>query len=98
MDILGWSLSKVKQYSALKAICPEAWGKVTQTQKCIELQQGEGVTEKVTNVTFSKGILRPIINLTPDQQLELVENLATGKINKNRFKVNAEKSNHLILF
>ena len=58
---LTWSLSKVKQYSALKAIGDEAWNliKVTTFASSVTVDGDSDVTEKVTVVTFSEGLLRP---------------------------------------
>ena len=58
---LTWSLSKVKQYSALKAIRDEAWNliKVTTFASSVTVDGDSDVTEKVTTVTFSEGLLRP---------------------------------------
>lgn len=38
----------------------------------------EAVTEIVTAVTFTENLLRSIVNLNADQQLELVQDLAAG--------------------
>ena len=38
----------------------------------------DAVTEIVTAVTFTENLLRSIVNLTADQQLELVQDLAAG--------------------
>ena len=44
------------------------------------------VTKEVTNVTFTEGLLRSILSLTPSQQTELVKDLVSGSITKGRFK------------
>ena len=80
---LGWSEAKTKQYSALQKVTPSAWQ--------IVVTNLSSVTEEVTNVTFTEGILRHILKLADSQQLELVTDLANGTINKNKFKVLAEK-------
>jgi hypothetical protein len=82
---LGWSVAKVKQYSALKKVTELAWEVIVTSAK--------DVTEEVTTVTFSENLLRPIISLTPEQQLELVTELSNDTINKNKFKKLAEKYN-----
>ena len=52
---------------------------------------GEDVaTTNVATATFTEGLLRNILYLTADQQLDLVQDLATGRINKNKFKAQAE--------
>jgi len=38
----------------------------------------DAVTKIVTNVTFSEGLLRNILDLNEDQQVELVRELATN--------------------
>jgi site-specific DNA-methyltransferase (adenine-specific) len=86
-DVLGWSVSKVKNYSALAAIDDEAWIViVTVFDEFAKPRASDAVTEKVTDVTFSENLLRPIINLTQEQQLQLVQDLSAGTISKNRFK------------
>jgi DNA modification methylase len=50
----------------------------------------DAVTEIVTAVTFTENLLRSIVNLNADQQLELVQDLAAGRINKNKFRAQAE--------
>jgi hypothetical protein len=70
--------------AVLNAICPEAWQKVTGFVSINEVTASDDVTEKVTPVTFSEYLLRPILNLTPEQQLELVSDLADGTIDKGR--------------
>jgi DNA modification methylase/ParB-like chromosome segregation protein Spo0J len=94
-EMLGWGLSKVKNYSALSGICSQAWDIiVTSILKSCDLQEEEDVTKKVTTVTFSEGLLRSILDLTPDQQTALVTELVTNKdFSKNKFKAQAE--NHL---
>ena len=91
-DVLGWSVSKVKNYSALDDIAKDAWSLIVTTFEIGGKSQSEsGVTLKVTDVTFSEGLLRPIINLADCQQLELVRDFANGIINKNKFTKLAEQ-------
>ena len=98
-DALTWSLSKVKQYSALKSIGNEAWSlvKVTTFASSVTVDVDSDVTEKVTTVTFTEGLLRNILDLYPDQQLELCKLLVKGKnskgnaFTKKEFKNEAEK-------
>jgi site-specific DNA-methyltransferase (adenine-specific)/modification methylase len=89
-DELNWSLSKIKQYARLENIAHTAWNKVTESFTGVTLDTEGDVTKKVTNVTFTEGLLREIIDLTPEQQTELVFDLASEKINKGRFKQLAE--------
>jgi len=70
--IMGWSLSKVKQYSALNGICQDAWKVVvTATEKAVTAESEDAVTKTVTDVTFTENLLRAILPLKPEQQLEL---------------------------
>jgi hypothetical protein len=87
----NWSRESVRNYSALQNICPEAWNIiVTEFQKMVPTDENQPVTKNVTAVTFSERLLRDIVCLTPAQQIELVTDLANGKINKGRFKQLAE--------
>ncbi len=81
-DILGWSVTKVKNYSALSKVTELAWSAI--------VTEINSVTEEVTNVTFTEGILRPIIPLSESQQLDLVEGLISQKYSKQAFKKRAE--------
>jgi len=66
---LGWSESKTKQHSALQKVTTSAWE--------IVVTNLSSVTEEVTNVTFTEGILRQILKLNEQQQLELATDLAS---------------------
>jgi hypothetical protein len=91
-EVLGWSVSKIKNYSALEDISKKAWTAIVTTfEVCEKAQVESGVTSKVTDVTFTEGLLRPIINLSDSQQFELVKDLAAGMITKNRFTKLAEQ-------
>lgn len=90
-DELGWSRGAVSNYAALGAICTAAWTIIATTSRAGGLPREEdGVASNATGVAFTEGLLRPIVSLTPDQQLELVTALAEGKIQKGRFKALAE--------
>ncbi len=90
-DILGWSVPKVKQYSALNIIDEKAWAVIVTTfDNAEKLHSQSGVTEKVTDVTFTEGLLRNILDLTDWQQLELITDLAAGTITKNKFIKSAQ--------
>ena len=67
-DDLGWSRSMVAQYSRLGKIYDEAWLIVTDKVKADVLQSSSAVTEVVTGVTFTEGLLRDIVALTDEQQ------------------------------
>jgi ParB-like chromosome segregation protein Spo0J len=57
-EVLGWNISKIKQYSALKSIDEKVWKEIVTTfQGNNKLHSEECVTEKVTVVTFSERIL-----------------------------------------
>jgi site-specific DNA-methyltransferase (adenine-specific) len=91
-DELGWSLSKVKQYSALYAISKPAWTVIVTTfENSNPLIDEERVTKEVTTVTFTERLLRDVLNIAPEQQLELIQGLADGTIaTKGKFKSQAE--------
>src|SRR5260221_23874 len=90
-DILGWGSDKVKTYCALKQIDPKAWTVIVPTFEHTGTPNEETVgTQKVPTGTFTEGLLRSILDLTPDQQLELVLALARGDIQKGQFKKRAE--------
>lgn len=90
---MGWSVSKTKQYSALKAIDETAWNavRVTTNQDAVTEDGDGGVTAKVTGVTFTENLLRDILCLRRKQQRELCRGLAAPKdaITKAKFKANA---------
>jgi predicted transcriptional regulator len=87
---LGWSRSAVADYAALRKIAPEAWS-VVATFQAGALSRGEDdATSVVAAATFTENLLRAIVPLTAEQQLELVQDLAAGRINKNKFKAQAE--------
>ena len=87
---LGWSRSTVADYGALRKITPDAWRIVATFQAAAVSQSEDAATTNVAIATFTEGLLRNIIFLTADQQLDLVQDLAAGRINKNKFKVQAE--------
>lgn len=91
-NMLGWSEAKTKQYSALAGICTDAWDViVTSFEKCSNQDATDSVTKEVTPVTFSEFLLRSILDLTSEQQTELVTRLATEKdFTKGKFKTLAE--------
>ena len=80
--ILSWSLSKVKQYGALQKVTQNVWGVI--------VTEVLNVTDEVTNVTFSEGLLRPIVKLTEWQQMDLVQGLIDKEYTKGTFKKQAE--------
>ena len=67
-------------------------GKVATTfEELGKLRAETVVAEKATSVAFNENMLRPIINLSGSQQLELVKDFANGVINKNKFTKLAEQ-------
>mgnify|MGYP003444591233 FL=1 len=89
-DELGWSTNIVIRHSHLGKICKEAWDAVLADHLPTFQTVGKNDNETVgkSNLptgNFTEGLLRDIIHLTPDQQLELVTDLATNKIQKGRF-------------
>src|SRR6266568_4029608 len=90
--LTGWSLSKVKNYSALSGICDEGWNIIVTTfENPCDHSTEDDVTTKVTIVTFTEGLLRTTLSLTDQQQIELITALATQKdFTKKKFKDLAE--------
>lgn len=94
-EILEWGIDKVKKYSALKQIHPDVWSVIVPTFESIGTSgEGEDGTIKVPLGTFSEFLLRDILPLSRDQQLELVQALAhpneKKRISKGKFKTLAE--------
>ncbi len=76
-DMLGWSRDKVKNYKALDNIHKDVWEIIGTTfQNIVPIETENGVPSNGTNVPFSEGLLRNILDLTPEQQSELVTKLA----------------------
>ena len=89
-DELGWSRSAIADYAALRKITADAWN-VVATFQANALSRGEDdATASVAPATFTENLLRSIVSLTAAQQLELVQDLAAGRINKNKFRAQAE--------
>lgn len=85
--VLGWGRSKVADYSVLKKISKEVWEIVVASIEVFATtEEKSGATPLVAFATFSEGLLRPILPLTSDQQLELVTELAAEKIKIKKFK------------
>lgn len=79
-DALGWSRSKVLNFSRLRDIAPEAWKVVSDTtsEQSVSPEDEDGVSKNDTTVSFTEGLLRSILPLAPEQQLELVQDLAAS--------------------
>jgi hypothetical protein len=90
-EIVGWGIDRVKKYSALRKIDPAAWNVIVPTvENNGHYDEEEVGTSKVPMGTFSERLLREILDLESDQQLELVQALAKGDIQKGKFKAQAE--------
>lgn len=84
--VLGWSREKVKNYNALKGISPESWEVIgTAFEGAVPTEENGSVPNNGTAVPFSENLLRQALSLTPDQQLELVSDLASARIDKRQF-------------
>jgi DNA modification methylase len=91
--VLGWSREKVKNYVALDQITKEAWKIIGTTfEKDVPMDDENGVPVVGPSVPpFTEGLLRAILDLSAEQQVELVTELATNKdFSKGKFKVRAE--------
>ena len=77
----GWTQPQVAQYKALKKISEDAWEIITGTMDSVIQQDDDAVIEDITGVIkskFSENLLRNILDLHADQQLELCGYLAKG--------------------
>lgn len=97
-DALGWSKQKTNDYAGLRKIADQAWDVVSATirQSADISSSGHADAESAT-ADFTEGLLRSILSLRPDQQVELVRRLARGKCSKGRpfgkreFKAEADR-------
>jgi DNA modification methylase/ParB-like chromosome segregation protein Spo0J len=88
--MLGWGIDKVKKYSALKQISPDVWDVIVPTFEVVgTASEDESGTPIVPIGTFTVGLLRSILDLVPEQQLELVKALShpdkNQRISKGKF-------------
>lgn len=84
--MLRWSRGAISNYVLLDKIDKRAWEIIATTFEPSVVGSSEGgVAQNATNVAFSEGLLRSIIDLPSDQQLELVRDLTASKIEKNAF-------------
>jgi DNA modification methylase/ParB-like chromosome segregation protein Spo0J len=90
---MGWSRAQVSQYAMLDKISDEAWEVIATTfQNIVADNEPDAVAEIATGVAtspFTENLLRNILDLKPDQQLELCKELAKGEktgISKSKFK------------
>lgn len=88
-DMLHWSRGKVSQYALLSKIArtnPDAWECIATTfEQAVALAGDLDGAASATPVAFTEFLLRDILDLRADQQLELVQALANGQIRKGRF-------------
>ena len=88
---LGWSREVAKDYAALEKIGSDAWQIVGATFRHCTKGDNETVAPKFgATAPFTAGLLRHIIQLSHDQQLEMVRDLADGRIQKGKFKTLAQ--------
>ena len=85
-EMMAWGRTQVANYIALKNIDEGAWKIIVTTfENALAPSQESAVTPIVTGVTFTENLLRDILPLTPEQQCELVGELASAQIKKGRF-------------
>jgi ParB-like chromosome segregation protein Spo0J len=91
-EMLGWGRDKVNLFAALQKICPEAWNIIATTfEKTATFDENGVVATDATTLAFTERLLRSILDLTPEQQTELVTSLATNSnFSKGKFKTLAE--------
>lgn len=90
-DELGWSREAVRNYANLAKIDAQAWTAIGTTyQSPSSARSDDAVPSFGTDVPFTENLLRLIVPLTAAQQLELAQDLAAGRINKNKFRAQAE--------
>lgn len=93
--ILGWGTDKVDKYNALRQIDSKAWAIIPPTfDESVDTDEECVGGSKPPTVGFTEGLLRSILDLTPEQQLELVQAFAhpneDKRISKGKFKTQAE--------
>lgn len=75
-DEKGWSRTAVLNYSRLQSIYKGAWEIVdTEVKRNAMTRIRLDVSNNDTTVSFTEGLLRSILPLTPDHQHELVDSL-----------------------
>ena len=70
---IGWELSPVKNYARLKKIDKDVWKIVSENCQQQGFRNNGVETGLVSGETFSENLLRVILPLKPEQQLELVK-------------------------
>lgn len=85
------SRGQISQYAMLQKIVDDAWCVIaTNLRSGWKIRRDGAVAEDATVVAFTEGLLRDIVPLTPDQQLDLVQALAENRIQKGKFKILAQ--------
>lgn len=91
-EIMEWSREKVKDYVRLHKICKEAWNLIGATfQITAPGEEKTSAPQNGATAPFTENLLREILQLTPEQQLELVKDLISGKRTKGQFKTLAQR-------
>lgn len=76
-DAIGWSREAVRNYASMAKIAKEAWAIVGTTIRDVVPSGEDGaVPEFGSGVPFSENLLRSILPLNADQQVDLVRRLA----------------------
>lgn len=90
--MLGWDRASVRDYAALRKICLEAWQIIGATFEKAAPNPGEAsATPDGALAPFSENLLRPILDLTSKQQIELVTEIVANKdFSKGKFKTLAK--------
>lgn len=99
-DDLRWSRAQVSQYAMLNKLCSDAWSVVATSFKETVADDDDsevaGNATTVAKTSFSERLLRDILDLQPDQQVDLCKRLVKGKDSKGHkfgkadFKAEAE--------
>jgi DNA modification methylase/ParB-like chromosome segregation protein Spo0J len=90
-DMLGWGRTQVGNYAALKQLDDaQAWDIIVTTfETPVASEDAEAVTTIVTGVTFTENLLRSLLGLQKEQQLQLVQALVhpekNQRITKGKF-------------
>ncbi|HET8846722.1 MAG TPA: DNA methyltransferase [Ktedonobacteraceae bacterium] len=85
-EMLGWSRGAVSNYALLDGIDKRAWSMIATTfEQSVALSPETVVAPNATAVAFTEHLLRDLLPLSPEQQCELVQDLASNAIKKNRF-------------
>jgi len=95
-NMLGWSKDSVQDYASLRKIDSQAWGIVTANfENGADGEENGVATSKTATAVFSENLLRSILSLTTEQQLELVKERANDPktFTPGKFKSRAQAYN-----